>query len=84
MIVNALTLASENQKEIISAHYGRKSDEDVSIIKTLYNDLGLPEIFSQFEDDSFSRIEKLINTYKGPVDPDIFHAIKNKLYRRNV
>ena len=81
----------------VKKHYGKSGVEDVAIIKALYTRLEVSTIFARFEEESYKRIEELINTYRfvkfnnhqlnstlrGPLDPAIFHLVKAKIYKRN-
>ena len=42
----------------------------------------MKDIFLQFEEDSFNKINKLISVYDGPLERSIFEHIAAKLYKR--
>jgi len=83
MIVTALEHMSVEDRQLVKKHYGKSGVEDVATIKALYTRLEVSTIFARFEEESYKRIEELINTYRGPLDPAIFHLVKAKIYKRN-
>ena len=82
LVVQALMNCSSDQKSVLQLHYGKNREDDILKIKELYDDLHLKEKFSEFEEKSYSKINKLINSYSGPLHKNTFNAITEKLYRR--
>lgn len=83
LVVKALQSDQENVRAILSAHYGKKNDDDIAKIKNLYDELEIERQFHDFEDQSLERIDSLIGQYSGPLDKSIFELLKAKLYRRS-
>ena len=83
LVVKALQSDRANVRAILSAHYGKKNDDDIAKIKNLYNELEIERQFHDFEDQSLERIDSLIGQYSGPLDKSIFELLKAKLYRRS-
>lgn len=81
--MKALQSDQDNVRAMLSAHYGKKNDDDVAKIKNLYNELEIERKFHDFEDQSLERIDSLIGQYSGPLDKSIFELLKGKLYRRS-
>ena len=82
LVVQALMNCSSDQKSVLQLHYGKNREDDILKIKELYDDLRLKEKFSEFEEKSYSKINKLINSYSGPLHKNTFNVITEKLYRR--
>ena len=83
MVVKALQSEQESVRSVISAHYGKKNEGDISKIKNLYFELEIERQFHDFEDHSLEKIDSLISAYTGPLDKNIFELLKAKLYRRS-
>ncbi|XP_021567611.1 farnesyl pyrophosphate synthase isoform X3 [Carlito syrichta] len=66
----------------IQENYGQKDAEKVAQVKALYEDLDLPAVFLQYEEDSYSHIMGLIEQYAAPLPQVIFLELVNKIYKR--
>merc|ERR1711953_768334 len=84
LITRALDRSSDIIRDEIAFNYGKSDKEAIQRVKDIYNELSIPELFTDFEDESYDRIENLINNYRGPLDPNLFHELKNKLYKRSL
>ena len=84
LVTQALDRSSDKIRDEISKFYGQNKTESVERIKELYSEVLIPELFEKFEEESFDRIEHLIGEYNGPLDPDLFHQLKYKLYKRSL
>jgi farnesyl diphosphate synthase len=80
LIVQALKLGSEDQIKTLKDCYGDGKSEEV--VREIYMDLKLPQVFMKFEDsaydsimDAFARLPKFI-----PQKP--LHRVLNSIYRR--
>ena len=82
MVVQALLNCSTEQRATLQSHYGKNNEEDIFIIRNLYEDLRLKDLFSEFEEKSYSKLHRLINSYTGPLHKDTFNAITKQLYKR--
>lgn len=51
-------------------------------VKALYEEMGLPAVFAQYEEDSYHRIRALIEDLGPPLPPAIFLDVAHKFYKR--
>lgn len=56
--------------------------EKVEIVKKLYNELGLPTVYTIYEEDSYQIISTHIQQTSRGLPHDIFLKIMEKIYRR--
>ncbi|XP_059607344.1 farnesyl pyrophosphate synthase-like [Phlebotomus argentipes] len=65
MAIACLEHATPAQKEIMLAHYGRDTPEDEAIIKQLYLDVKVPEIYAAYFKEVYNRMMKNVeeNSY---------------------
>lgn len=54
----------------------------MEIVKKLYNELGLPTVYTIYEEDSYQIISKHIQQTSRGLPHDIFLKIMEKIYRR--
>lgn len=85
VIVSALKIASEEQKAILIENYGLHEESSVRKVKEIYNELGIQNLYSQFEDKTFQELTVLINniTKFSDLPAEIFHSLMKVLYKRN-
>ncbi|KAF0384823.1 farnesyl pyrophosphate synthase [Gigaspora margarita] len=82
-INQALMTASPEQRKLLDKHYGKKNPEDVSIIKQVYKDLNLEELYREYEENSFTILTELISQLdENIIKKDIFLEYMNKIYKR--
>ncbi|XP_058395379.1 farnesyl pyrophosphate synthase isoform X2 [Diceros bicornis minor] len=82
LVVQCLQRASPEQRQILQENYGQKDTEKVARVKALYEELNLPAVFTQYEEDSYSRLMGLIEQYATPLPPTIFLGLAHKIYKR--
>lgn len=84
LIVQALDVASPEQRLILEENYGQKDAQKVEIVKELYKDLKIPEKYQEYEESSFDRISKLIENLDEQVLPkSMFYDFMNRIYKRD-
>ena len=85
LIVKALELCNDKQKEVLIQNYGKKDENCVNAVKAVYNDLNLKEIYPKEEEVLYNEICQSINDLKHKTDlsPKIFTNFLAKIYRRN-
>lgn len=81
LAVEAMKVASEDDKKIIESHYGKNEKEHVDKIKDLYRKLGIQEAFDAYEAASFSRISGMIDGVTG-MPSGAFTFLLQKVYKR--
>ncbi|XP_077012504.1 farnesyl pyrophosphate synthase isoform X2 [Tamandua tetradactyla] len=82
LVVQCLQRASPEQRQILQENYGQKEAEKVARVKALYEELELPAVFTQYEQDSYSRLLGLIEQHSEPLPPTIFLGLAHKIYKR--
>lgn len=83
LMVQALLRASPAQRSLIEKHYGIDNPQDVAIIKKVYLDIGIPEIFKKYEDDSY--VELLSKIKRVRIMPqEVFVKLLAKIYKRGL
>ncbi|GIL95920.1 hypothetical protein Vretimale_1834 [Volvox reticuliferus] len=81
LVCTALQVATEEQKEVIKAHYGRKEPESVAAIKALYVELGLEQRFRDYEATSYTTLEATISE-QTLLPKEVFSSLLAKIYKR--
>ncbi|KAF5192802.1 Farnesyl pyrophosphate synthase [Thalictrum thalictroides] len=82
LVVQALERANEDQKKVLSENYGKTDQTCVERVKELYGDLGLQEVFAEYEKNSY---EKLISSIEGHPNRAVQAVLKSflgKIYKR--
>lgn len=82
LVVQCLLRASPVQQQILRENYGQKEAEKVAQVKALYEDMDLPAVFAQYEQDSYNRLVALIEECASPLPPAIFLRLAQKIYKR--
>ncbi|XP_072589657.1 farnesyl pyrophosphate synthase isoform X7 [Vulpes vulpes] len=82
LVVQCLQQASPEQRKVLQENYGQKEAEKVARVKALYEELNLPAVFMQYEEDSYSRLMSLIEQCASPLPPAIFLGLAHKIYKR--
>ncbi|GLI70600.1 hypothetical protein VaNZ11_015530 [Volvox africanus] len=81
LVCTALQVATEEQKEVIKVHYGRKEPESVAAIKALYVELGLEQRFRDYEATSYATLDATI-TEQTLLPKEVFSSLLAKIYKR--
>lgn len=82
LVVQCLQQASPEQRKVLQENYGQKEAEKVARVKALYEELNLPAVFTQYEEDSYSRLMSLIERCASPLPPAIFLGLAHNIYKR--
>eukprot|EP01084_Bolivina_argentea_P014187 26519_1 len=82
IVVKALELMNDKQYEILKKHYGKNDNKDVEIVKNLFKELGLENVYYQWEMDSHNRLMNMIDTLDGILPTEMFTVILDKLHKR--
>lgn len=83
LVVQALDRATPEQRKILEDNYAKKDDEAaVQRVKDLYNAMGMPALFKEFEAKSQARLNELIETKAGDLPVEIFTDFAKKIYNR--
>ncbi|XP_048212776.1 farnesyl pyrophosphate synthase isoform X3 [Perognathus longimembris pacificus] len=82
LVVQCLQRGTPEQRQILQENYGQKDAKKVAQVKALYEELDLPAVFLQYEQDSYSRLMSLIQQHAAPLPPAIFLGLANQIYKR--
>eukprot|EP00753_Platysulcus_tardus_P013192 PLAT3638.1.p1 GENE.PLAT3638.1~~PLAT3638.1.p1 ORF type:complete len:369 (-),score=213.05 PLAT3638.1:88-1194(-) len=83
LIVQALGLANAEQRALLEAHYGKKDEADVAVIKRVYNDLNLVSVFEAYEADTYASIMAELDQLPKE-DRPVYDALVAKIYKRKL
>jgi farnesyl diphosphate synthase len=83
LVVAALQRASPVQRQIIMENYGQHDPAKIDTIKQLYVDMGIPELYADFEEENYSMINKHIEQMSPSLPKKLFRDMIDKLYRRS-
>eukprot|EP00275_Glaucocystis_incrassata_P002029 EC124598.1.p1 GENE.EC124598.1~~EC124598.1.p1 ORF type:complete len:163 (+),score=26.89 EC124598.1:72-491(+) len=82
LIVQALQIASLEQRAILESNYAKEDPESVVQVKKVYNDLKLPEVFAKYETESYQKLVAQIS--KVEIVPHaVFTDLLHKIYKRS-
>jgi len=83
LIVQALTKATLEQKQILKENYGKKDPHAVTKVKSIYEELNLKKLYQQYEESSYMVLQQCIAQLDPKVIPqDVFTTFMNKIYKR--
>lgn len=51
-------------------------------VKMLYEEMDLPAVFTQYEEDSYCRLMSLVEQHAAPLPRSIFLGFAQKIYKR--
>ncbi|NP_001093302.1 farnesyl diphosphate synthase 3 [Bombyx mori] len=83
LAVNALQRCDEAQRKLFAQNYASKNTDDVASIKRLYEDLQLPKLYKEQEDEIHSGILKKINALPSSTSPAIFFKLLDMIFKRS-
>ncbi|KMQ95445.1 farnesyl pyrophosphate synthetase [Lasius niger] len=82
LIVVALQRATPEQRKILEECYGLSDPEKVQCVRQLYNDLGLPNTYSIYEEETYNLLNTHIQQISRGLPHDLFLRLLDKIYRR--
>uniref|UniRef100_A0A673HHR4 Farnesyl pyrophosphate synthase n=1 Tax=Sinocyclocheilus rhinocerous TaxID=307959 RepID=A0A673HHR4_9TELE len=83
LVVTALGIMTPEQRAELEACYGHSDAESVERVKALYDTLELPIRYHQHEEESYRRLQKLIQLHAKNLPPAVFLNFAKKIYKRN-
>jgi len=86
MIVKALELANDDQRNILALHYGSQNAEDIETVQEIYRNLDVLGTFEEYEAKFYVAImEHIDNLCTGNAIPkEVFTTFLNKIYKRRI
>jgi farnesyl diphosphate synthase len=85
LVNQALGRATPEQRQILEVNYGQKNKEKEAVIKKLYDDMKLKELYEEFEEKRAGEIREMIakvDESEG-LKRSIFEAFLGKIYKRS-
>lgn len=82
LVVVALQRATSQQRKILEECYGSTDTEKVRRVKQLYNDIGLPNTYSIYEEETYNLLNTHIQQISRGLPHNLFLKILEKLYHR--
>ncbi|XP_063296160.1 farnesyl pyrophosphate synthase isoform X1 [Pelobates fuscus] len=82
LVVNALRRVTPDQRKILEENYGQHDMEKVQRVKQLYEELDMPSVYKQYEEDSYQRLQLLISQHANGLSKEIFNGLARKIYKR--
>lgn len=85
LVNQALQIATPEQKKILEENYGRKNKDNEAVIKKLYDDLKLEQLYKDYEEKVVGEIrEKIANIDESEgLKKEVFEAFLSKIYQRS-
>ncbi|CAB3257012.1 unnamed protein product [Arctia plantaginis] len=81
--VTALQRCNEAQRQLFTKHYASENPEDVAIIKKLYGDLQLEELFKQREVELYNDIIRHVHALSSSALTEYFLIIIDKITKKS-
>ncbi|XP_047938372.1 farnesyl pyrophosphate synthase-like isoform X2 [Salvia hispanica] len=82
LVVKALELCNEEQKQTLFDHYGKEGPADVAKIKVLYNEINLQGAFAEFESKSYEKLNSSIEAHPSKSVQAVLKSFLGKIYKR--
>ncbi|XP_038686765.1 farnesyl pyrophosphate synthase isoform X1 [Tripterygium wilfordii] len=82
LVVKALELASEEQKQLLHENYGKADPASVAKVKELYTSLDLQGVFAEYERTSYENIIKRIEAHSSKAVQAVLKSFLTKIYKR--
>ncbi|KAF9172027.1 Farnesyl pyrophosphate synthetase [Mortierella sp. AD011] len=83
LINQALDIASADQRKILDENYGKRNEANVKAVKEVYVELDIEGRFKTYEEESYVRINALIEKVDHPLlNQDVFTSFMKRIYKR--
>lgn len=82
LAVTALQNCNESQRCLFSKYYASKEPEHVEIIKRLYDELRIPELYRQEETEVHDDIVRRVRALPSDTAPIFFFKLIDRIYKR--
>ncbi|KAK3374045.1 farnesyl pyrophosphate synthetase [Lasiosphaeria ovina] len=85
LVNQALAIVTPEQREILAENYGRKNKDNEAVIKKLYNDLKLEQLYQEYEEKRVGEIRALIANIDESqgLKKGVFETFLSKIYKRS-
>jgi len=82
LVVQALSRATPEQRTILEENYADDVPEKIAKVKDLYKTMGLQEVYTEYEEQSYKDLSQLIEKLSGNLPKEMFTAFAQKIYKR--
>mmetsp|Transcript_104076 Transcript_104076/g.204131 ORF Transcript_104076/g.204131 Transcript_104076/m.204131 type:complete len:494 (-) Transcript_104076:72-1553(-) len=82
LVVQALDHATPKQRKVLEDNYGRHEPAKIAKVKKLYEEMGLEEMFLKYEEESYARIQELLQ-HAQDLPTEVFEFLLRKIYKRS-
>jgi farnesyl diphosphate synthase len=84
LVNQALKLATPDQRKIMEENYGQKDKDKEAVIKKLFDELRLKELYQEFEERRAGEIRDMISKVDESqgLKKSVFEAFLDKIYKR--
>eukprot|EP00980_Cylindrotheca_fusiformis_P016928 scaffold5156_cov143-Cylindrotheca_fusiformis.AAC.8 len=82
LVVQALNVCSPAQRKVLESNYGQWDDKKVEKVKSLYRELDLPKVFTDYEEASYASIQEDLQKVDC-MPKECFDILLKKIYKRS-
>ncbi|XP_077112473.1 farnesyl pyrophosphate synthase-like isoform X1 [Ranitomeya variabilis] len=82
LVVEALKRVTPEQRDVLQENYGQDDTGKVQRVKQLYEELDLSGVYTQYDKDSYHRLQTLISQHANGLSKEIFLGLARKIYKR--
>uniref|UniRef100_A0A1B0C8L8 Farnesyl pyrophosphate synthase n=1 Tax=Lutzomyia longipalpis TaxID=7200 RepID=A0A1B0C8L8_LUTLO len=82
LLLTFLEHATDAQKAALKEAYGKKDPKSVERVKQLYNDVSLPKIYANYEEEAYKKIETKIKETTRGVPAEVYYMFLDSLFKR--
>lgn len=82
LIVQALQRCTPAQRRTLAKNYGRHDDKCIEAVKKVYANIGMTEIFEDYEEQSYKNIKSMMAEVQE-LPAEVFEFLLKKIYKRS-
>ncbi|KAG4427166.1 hypothetical protein IFR05_017351 [Cadophora sp. M221] len=85
LVNKALAIVTPEQRKVLEENYGRKNKDNEAVVKKLFDELKLEEIYKEYEEKRVGEIRKMIadiDESEG-LKRTVFESFLSKIYKRS-
>lgn len=82
LVVQALQRANAKQRKVLVDNYGKHDDKKVDKVKKLYKEMGMEELFAEYEEKSYADIMTMMDS-ATELPKEVFMFLLKKIYKRS-
>lgn len=82
LIVQALQRVTGAQRRTLAKNYGRHDPKCIEAVKKIYANIGMTQIFEDYEEESYKSIKTMMNEVQE-LPSEVFEFLLKKIYKRS-